>query len=271
MAPAPVLTVGLQTVRGEFNVTFPNRGKASDGWIGDLAHQLESSSGHNPDITGRAEYKDGDSLNEVRAIDVDKDLRDPIVTMEKVVQYLVQKARSGAYVPFRYIIYNRRIWRRTNGWKTETYTGPNPHDKHAHFSGDYTQTADNWRGLLGLKTLTEEDMPTADEIATAVIKKLNDAPIGAGSRHLGASIDFLVDNGFALKDAIAAVPASTWATRFSDPADPEVSKQASTFLAYGDKVSVTQADRVITELQAQVATLQEMLATVVQKLDDSAA
>lgn len=152
-----VLTVGLTTVRGEFNAVFPKRDKASDGWIGDTRHQ-SGVSGHNPDRTGRAEYKDGDSLDEVRAIDVDKDLRDASgrkVTMETVVQYLVKRARSGAYVPFRYIIFNRRIWSRSDGWKTREYTGANAHDQHAHFSGDYTQTADNWKGSLGLASLVK--------------------------------------------------------------------------------------------------------------------
>lgn len=153
-----VLTVGLTHVRAEFNTVFPHRDKTSDGWIGDTRHQAEKS-GHNPDRTGNAEYRDGDALDEVRAIDVDKDLRDASgqgVTMEKVIQYLVTKARSGAYVPFRYFIYNRRIWERSTGWKTRSYTGSNPHDEHAHFSGDYTQTADNWTGLLGLASLTKK-------------------------------------------------------------------------------------------------------------------
>ena len=149
-----VLTRGLGTVRAEFNSVFPDRDKTSDGTIGDQAHQT-SASGHNPDRTGRAEYKDGDSLDEVRAIDVDRDLVPGSGTdwMELVVQYLVRKARAGGYIPFRYIIYKRRIWSRTDGWQTRTYTGSNAHDKHAHFSGNYTQTADNWTGSLGLASL----------------------------------------------------------------------------------------------------------------------
>jgi len=149
-----VLTKGLTTVRSEFNAVFPGRDKASDGSVGDLAHQT-GSSGHNPDRTGKAEYKDGDALDEVRAIDVDRDLvkGSTIDWMELVVQYLVKKARAGGYIPFRYIIYKGRIWARSDGWKTRTYTGANKHDKHAHFSGDYTQTADNWTGSLGLASV----------------------------------------------------------------------------------------------------------------------
>lgn len=158
---AYALTIGLTTVRGEFNTVFPKRDKASDGWIGDAIHAA-GTSGHNPESSGHAEYNDHDSKDEVRAIDVDDDLRDASgngVTMEKVVQYLVTKARSGAYVPFRYIIYNKRIWSRSTGWKTQAYHGPSPHTEHVHFSGDYTQTADNWKGSLGLASLTKKVAP----------------------------------------------------------------------------------------------------------------
>ncbi len=150
-----VLTRGLQTVRAELNDAFDRRDKTSDGSIGDLAHQQESASGHNPDITGAAEYRDGDSLNEVRAIDVDRDLvpGSNVDWMERVVQYLVTRARAGIHIPFQYIIYKRRIWSRTDGWKTRSYTGKNAHDEHAHFSGGRSQADDNWAGTLGLKTL----------------------------------------------------------------------------------------------------------------------
>lgn len=149
MSAAPVLTRGLTSWRSEINEVFPTRDKESDGWIGDQRHQA-GSSGHNPDITGNAEYKDHDSKNEVRAIDVDKDLRNPKYSMEQLIQWLVTRARAGLYVPFRYFIFNGRIWSRSDGWKTRKYNGPNKHDKHAHFSGDYNQQADEWTGKLGL-------------------------------------------------------------------------------------------------------------------------
>lgn len=152
---AAVLTRGLTTFSAELDRTFPNREKFTDGWIGDESHS-SSTSGHNPDKTGKAEYKDGDSKNEVRAIDRDKDLKST-VTMEQVIQYLVRMGRAGVYLPFRYFIYNGRIWRKANGWQTEVYTGANKHDQHAHFSGDYTEKADEWTGSLGLASLIQKE------------------------------------------------------------------------------------------------------------------
>ncbi len=52
---------------------FPKRDTRSDGSIGDTSHQGYPSS-HNPDRTGRAEYRDGDQLDGVRARDFDADL-----------------------------------------------------------------------------------------------------------------------------------------------------------------------------------------------------
>jgi hypothetical protein len=180
-----VLTRGLTTVRNEFNTVFPGRDKTSDGSKGDPAHAA-SVSGHNPDRTGRAEHRDGDALDEVRAIDLDRDLvpGSAIDWMELVVQYLVRRARAGHYIPFRYIIYKRRIWRRTDDWRTREYTGSNDHDRHAHASGDYTQTADNWTGSLGLASIrTGDDVAITPAERTAIaqetVQLLLNADLGA--------------------------------------------------------------------------------------------
>lgn len=115
----------------------PGRGHAEDGTIGDLAHAT-GVSGHNPDDTPgvRAERQDADSKPEVRAADVDSlGTWPPGLSMERVVQAVLHgpPAERDRLI---YVIYMRRIWRKDNGWRQETYGGDDPHDKHAHFSGD---------------------------------------------------------------------------------------------------------------------------------------
>ncbi len=145
-----VVVPNLNEAKDQLDHKFPNRDKSSDGSIGDLAHQVSTSS-HNPDLTGRSEFHDGDSIDEVRARDFDKDLNDPSsITMEQVVQLWVKLARSGSGLWWvRYIIFNRRIWQRSDNFVTHVYTGSNPHDKHVHVNSDYNQAADtvtntNW-------------------------------------------------------------------------------------------------------------------------------
>jgi hypothetical protein len=131
-----ILIPCLVKLRAEFNELAPDRGKASDGSIGDSAHQQEVSD-HNPDETGSVPIHDADHVNEVHAIDVDVDLRVPGLSMETVVQFLLSRCRSRAEKRLRYIIYNERIWEASNGWRQRSYSGRSPHKEHAHFSASY--------------------------------------------------------------------------------------------------------------------------------------
>lgn len=140
-----VVVPNLLEGRDQLNARFPNRDKGAEGTIGDTSHQASASS-HNPDLTGNPEYRDGDSVDEVRAWDADKDLNDPVVTMEQVVQHLLAGARSGKFWWIRYIIFNGRIWHRRDGFVTRTYTGSNKHTDHAHINSDFTQQADTVTG-----------------------------------------------------------------------------------------------------------------------------
>lgn len=145
-----ILVPCLTRLRSEFNALAPGRDKASDGSIGDTSHAA-SSSDHNPDESGATPYEDSDSIDEVHAIDVDKDLRKSGWTMQRAVDIIVARHRSGADDRLQYVIWNRQIASRSWGWTWRAYTGSNPHDKHAHFSARYTtaQEADTspW-GLL---------------------------------------------------------------------------------------------------------------------------
>jgi len=180
-------------LRSDFNTVAPTREKVSDGWIGDTAHQQETSD-HNDDETGNVPIHDADRVHEVHAIDVDKDLNQSDLTMEKVVQFLLGRCRSGAETRLRYIIYNRRIWEASNGWKQRAYTGPNPHDKHAHFSFSYD---------------------TGKEAST-VSWHLEDIPVALTAddkKWLSAEINKATVAALAARDAAKAAPADVWAHR----------------------------------------------------------
>jgi hypothetical protein len=168
----PRLTEALTSLRAGFNGAFPARDKASDGWIGDAAHQAEVS-GHNPDDTDgvRAEYADADTIPEVRAIDVDDDLRAVGVTMYDVIRRIL--ATPADIARLRYIIYCPphgplgddvpTIWTRNNGWQPRAYTGSSPHREHAHFSGDPNTDTD---GRPWSVAQMGQDMADSDQLTT---------------------------------------------------------------------------------------------------------
>lgn len=135
------LTAGLQNLLDQINAFAPGRDHASDGTIGDAAHQAEVS-GHNPDDTAgsKAEWNgDPDSDPEVRALDVDSDFRNG-VTAQTVVDHIRALRPSSV---LRYMIYNRVIYTAAAGWQGAPYTGASAHTEHVHFSGAYSQASDN--------------------------------------------------------------------------------------------------------------------------------
>lgn len=121
--PDYFLAPSLVKLRSEINAAFPNRDKASDGWIGDPSHQARKSE-HNPcwNCTGS-------SYGVVRAIDVDIDDRDERYDLRAL---LVATAITDHRVW--YVISNGIIRSRTYGFEPRRYTGPNGHFKHVHIS-----------------------------------------------------------------------------------------------------------------------------------------
>jgi hypothetical protein len=172
-------TPASESLLAEFNAVGPKRSKASDGTVGDLAHQ-QSVSDHNPDETGNTgSASDPDHINEVHARDVTAAGPWPTGwTMERFVQVILARCRSGAEKRLRYIIFNKRIWSESDGWVQHVYAGENPHDKHAHFSFKYgsgsgTANPENITTPWGLLAAVEEDdMPTAKEIGTEVVAQI---------------------------------------------------------------------------------------------------
>lgn len=118
--PAPYLASSLVNFRNRINKAWPKRDKASDGWIGDAAHASRYSD-HNPDDRGC-----------VHAIDVDRDGIHPATVC----------AAAISHPATHYVIFDRKIYSREQGYRPVVYDGANPHTHHIHTSIDRTVTAE---------------------------------------------------------------------------------------------------------------------------------
>jgi hypothetical protein len=118
-------------LREQFDDTYADRDRTSDGWIGDTRHAARKSD-HNPDAQGW-----------VRAIDIDADLsgKSKPELMPDLVDQVRLLCKSGAEKRITYIIFNGRICSPILRWKWRTYKGINKHTTHAHFS--FKKAADN--------------------------------------------------------------------------------------------------------------------------------
>jgi len=111
----------LERLKAALDKRWPKRDRTSDGSIGDASHQSRVSD-HNPDADGS-----------VNARDVDKDgIHVPTVIAAAIL-----------HPSTTYVIYRRRIWSRTNGFRPVYYGGSNPHTGHLHVSIAHTKAAEN--------------------------------------------------------------------------------------------------------------------------------
>ena len=132
------LSPALAQLRVEVNALWPHRDKASDGWIGDLAHQTRASD-HNP-------AADDGSIN---AFDFDRDGID----VDRVRRAVMGDRRAN------YVIWSGLIYRRKNGWRPERYSGTNGHYHHVHVSILHGDTFEDDRSGWGLATATAVSNP----------------------------------------------------------------------------------------------------------------
>jgi hypothetical protein len=127
MATRAKLSAAGTKLRSQINTAYPKRDKASDGWIGDQAHQ-KTKSDHNPDP----------KTGIVRAIDIDSDLGPEIDSWE-LAESLRQLAKAGEK-RIAYVIHNKKIASPILGWVWRPYLGSNPHTQHIHVS--FTKAGD---------------------------------------------------------------------------------------------------------------------------------
>jgi hypothetical protein len=245
----PNLPPNLRALGMSFNALCPNRDSASDGAWGDPDHKL-SPSGHNLDDTPGSlpESEDSDWKPELRAIDVDNDLRKPGVNMQALCDAI---ARSSDRNRLSYIIYNGRIIGQFNGWaKWTSYSGDNPHDKHAHFSGDpdYDETGTPFTSIT---QFGDDDMPSWDD------------KIGGNTGHAGRTFREVIQDVAVIREWLRGVPGS------APFPPPENSTLRNLELI---KPIDTQLDRVetgITGLTNEVKLLTDQLSQLVTLLKDT--
>jgi hypothetical protein len=118
----PRLSKAAIQLREQFDDSFVDRDRTSDGWIGDSRHAARKSD-HNPDEQGW-----------VRAIDVDRDLSGKAKPdlMPDVADQLRILAKSDKRIS--YIIFAGQIASAKSLWRWRPYTGINKHDHHCHIS-----------------------------------------------------------------------------------------------------------------------------------------
>jgi hypothetical protein len=120
----PVLCKAGQQLREQFDDTFPDRDRSSDGWIGDTRHSARPSD-HNPDA----------KTGVVRAIDIDRDVSGSAKPdlMPDIANQIRLAAKAGDK-RIAYVIFEGRIASPIMGFRWRKYKGSNPHSKHCHIS-----------------------------------------------------------------------------------------------------------------------------------------
>ena len=120
----PILCKAGQQLREQFDDSFSDRLRDSDGWIGDARHSLRPSD-HTPDA----------KTGVVRAIDVDRDVSGsakPDLMPDIADQIRLCAKRGDKRIA--YVIFNGRIASSRMGWRWRKYSGNNPHNHHCHIS-----------------------------------------------------------------------------------------------------------------------------------------
>lgn len=155
MPKTPTLVKGGEILRRQVNARFPKRDKASDGWIGDRAHQSRKSD-HNPD-----------AKNWVHALDIDENMgkagkwRNGL-TARRLANQLIKYARTDLPGADRvkYVVYEEQIASGTYKHTWWRFRGKGyGHTQHIHVS--FTEAAQKDDQLWPLPILTRNRLQKA--------------------------------------------------------------------------------------------------------------
>lgn len=138
----------LSTWREAVNKRYPRRSLSSDGTIGDLRHQHESYSEHNPDRDGSVDAWDMDvnllgSSNDTGSHD---ELRD----VEALKDEFERQSESQLWIHHGQIA-NRDI----GNWRRRPYHGVNPHMHHVHWQSRQSQEDRRFSGSLNIDPVVD--------------------------------------------------------------------------------------------------------------------
>ena len=120
----PKLCKAGQQLREQFDDSFPDRDRASDGWIADKRHMLKGTSDHIPTPDTAVVY----------AIDVDRDVsgKPKPDLMPDIADQIRILAKTDKRI--KYLIFDSKIASAKSAWRWRTYTGINKHRHHLHIS-----------------------------------------------------------------------------------------------------------------------------------------
>ena len=120
----PKLCKAGQQLREQFDDTYPDRDRTSDGWIADARHMQAGTSDHIPDPASGI----------VRACDLDRDVsgKPKPDLMPDIANQLRLLAKTDKRI--KYIIFDGKIASAKSVWRWRDYTGINKHRHHMHVS-----------------------------------------------------------------------------------------------------------------------------------------
>src|SRR5215510_962974 len=117
----------LLVLRDQVNVIAPNRSRASDGLVGDDAHQ-QTNSDHNP------HYVPGVGRDIVTALDLTHDPAGGFDSYKFAETLRVHRDRRIKYVISNHQIFSSYASGGRAPWAWGSYSGPDPHTNHVHVS-----------------------------------------------------------------------------------------------------------------------------------------
>jgi hypothetical protein len=173
---------GGDTLRAQVNARWPNRDTASDGWIGDSAHQGRPSD-HNPDNRGW-----------VHALDIDKDGIDA----DALADQLIALARRGEdrgrlkNVVFRGRVASGTFSNRYWVWRSDPDLG-HYHHIHVSFTDGTERDGSPWPlPIFAPKPPPEPEPTPAPEVPTMIVLRngLSKYRLVTGDRIVGISEEF---------------------------------------------------------------------------------